>query len=201
MRVYITSFLVFSFSLFVLIGCGYKPTTYYAKKELGTNSKYYVNMAISVNSAKNSVNIKDAVNEAIINKFGGKLVYNKKDADTIMDISLNSVSTSAIQYDTDPDSDSYGYANLYRTTVSIKVSYKTKTSSATFSVSDYYEFAVEGSTSVSDTKKYQAIKAAASKAFDKVVSSIAVRSFKTEEEKNNSHDNNSTKKLDVKKPQ
>lgn len=149
-------------------------------------------MSISVNSAKNSVIIKDAINEAIISRFGGKLVTKKSEADTVMNVSLSSVSTSAIQYDTDSSSDTYGYANLYRTTVGISVSYKNENSLGSFSVSDSYEFAVDGSAVVSDTKKFQAIKSAASKAFDTVISSIAVRSFNYEykyyiekDEKNN----------------
>lgn len=138
-------------------------------------------MKIAVNSAKNSVIIKDAVNDAIISRFGGKLVSKRSEADTVMDVSLNSVSTSAIQYDTDSSSSTYGYANLYRTTVSISVGYSNENSNGSFSVSDSFEFAVDGSATVSDTAKFQAIKNAASKAFDKVISSIAVRSFKSED--------------------
>lgn len=149
-------------------------------------------MDIAVNSAKNSVIIKDAVNEAIISRFEGKLVSKRSEADTVMDVSLSSVSTSPIQYDTDSSSDTYGYANLYRTTVEIKVKYSNKNSSGSFSVSDSYEFAVDGSAVVSETKSFQAIKSAASKAFDKVISSIAVRSFKSEH-KGVYPENNTTK--------
>jgi hypothetical protein len=189
--------LLFSFSLlaFTLAACGYKPTTHYVKKELGYNAKYYVNMHIAVNNAKNSVIIKDAINEAIISRFAGKLVSNSNEADTIMNVSLSGVSTSAIQYDTDVNSDTYGYANLYRTSVSISVSYTNKSSNGSFSVSDSYEFAVDGSAIVSETKKFQAIKNAASKAFDKVISNIAVRSitYQNLQDTNTTQDINATK--------
>ena len=181
------------FAIFI-IGCGYKPTTQYAKEELGYNSKYYVNMKIAVNSAKNSVIIKDAVNDAIISKFGGRLVSRSSEADTIMNVELSGVGTSAIQYDTDSSSSTYGYANLYRTSVSIKVAYSNKNSKGSFSVSDSYEFAVDGSATVSDTAKFQAIKNAASRAFDRVISSIAVRSIKYVDpnDSNTSLDTNAT---------
>lgn len=177
------------------IACGYRPTTHYVKKELGFNSKYYVNMDIDVNSAKNSVIIKDAINDAIISRFGGKLVSSPSEADTVMDVSLSSVSTSAIQYDTDSSSPFYGYANLYRTSVSISVSYSNKNSKGSFSVSDSYEFAVEGSAVVSQTKEFQAIKNAASKAFDRVISSIAVRSIEYKPK-----DTNTTKDINATEP-
>ena len=192
MKKYLLSLFGFFLLSFTLISCGYKPTTQYVKDELGYNSKYYVNMKIAVNSAKNSVIIKDAVNDAIISKFGGKLVSRPSEADTTMDVSLDSVSTSAIQYDTDSSSSTYGYANLYRTTVSISVSYSNKNSEGSFSVSDSFEFAVDGSSTVSESAKFQAIKSAASKAFDRVISSIAVRSFKPIVDTNTTKDTNAT---------
>ncbi len=192
--------LILIVSIFI-IGCGYRPTSHYVKKELGLNSKYYVNMSIAVNSAKNAIIIKDAIRDVIISKFGGSLVNRKKDADTVINAAISSISTSAIQYDTTQFLDngeanpSYGYAKLYRTSVQIVVSYSNEKSKGSFTVGDSYEFAVDGAAVVSETKRFQAIKNAASKAFDRVISSIAVRSieYKKPEDINTTKDINATK--------
>ena len=61
-------------------GCGYKPSSYYAKRALG--EKIYAEAKISRQDPRNSVLIKDAVNEAVVNRFSAKLV-SKEEADSI----------------------------------------------------------------------------------------------------------------------
>ena len=59
---------IFLFLIVVFfIGCGYKPSSYYSKNEIG--GFVYVNVAIDINNAQNSVLIKDAMNEMVINQF------------------------------------------------------------------------------------------------------------------------------------
>lgn len=155
---------------FFLVGCGYKPSSYYVKKEIADT--VYVDLNVNIDNASNSVLIKDAMNEMVVSRFGSKLVSNKADAKTIINLSLSSVSISEIQYDVQ------GYVKVYRASVGIKVTYKTDGNLRTISVSDYYDFSVDSEATVSDAKKEEAIRIAASKALEEVLSKIAIQTFK-----------------------
>lgn len=156
-------------SLFFLVGCGYKPSSYYLKQEIG--KKVFVNLDINIDNASNSVLIKDAMNEMLVSRFGSKLVYTKDEADTVLNLALGSVSLSQIQYD------QQGYVKVYRTTVSINANYKTDGKKRVLTLSDYYDFSVDEEAVISDSKKEEAVKIAARKALEKILSKIAIQSF------------------------
>ena len=165
-----------SLSFFTLTGCGYKPTVSYAKKEL--SGKVFVKLFIDLKDPRNSVLIKDAMNQLLVQKLNSKLVYDEAMADTIMNIKINSVTMTTLQYD------SSGYNSLYRAKVSINVDYKkkTETKSTKFTVSGENDFSVDtgddNDDTITDTKRYDAIKSASDDALDEVLSKIAVASFK-----------------------
>lgn len=48
-----------------------------------------------------------------------------------------------------------------------------------FNVSGVYDFSIEDGTTISDSKRFTAVKAAANKALDEVISKLAVLSFRT----------------------
>ena len=100
------TFFTLAFSLILLTGCGYKPSSYYAKKEI--SGKVYVDLHVNLEDPKNSVLIKNALNELLINKLESELVYKKELADTIMNITLNSVNFTELSYGED------GYIQLYK---------------------------------------------------------------------------------------
>lgn len=165
------SLILFSFILaFVLSGCGYKPSSTYAKEQIKGN--VFVDLYIDYKDPKNAVLIKDAMNEILVHRLGSKLVYDRSLADTIINLKLGSVSMSELQYDTQ------GYVKLYKSTVSITVGYKNKEFANNFSVSGTYDFSIDGDGTITDTKRFEAIRSAASKALEEVISKIAVSSFK-----------------------
>ena len=164
--------LTLTFCFFTLTGCGYKPTTHYAKKEL--SGKVFVKLFIDLKDPQNSILIKDAINKLLAHKLESKLVYDESLADTIMNLKINSVKMTELQYDAD------GYNNLYRATVSINVKYNKKAEelSKSFTVSGEDDFSLGSSTTISDTKRFEAIKNASDEALDEVLSKIAIQSFK-----------------------
>ncbi|MCF6241695.1 MAG: hypothetical protein L3J74_10160, partial [Bacteroidales bacterium] len=124
--------LIFIFLPLLFLGCGYKPSSVYTKKVLGEN--IHVNINISRKDPKNSVLIKDAVNEAIVGRFDAKLVK-KKDADTNLVVSIGSVNFTALSYDKD------GYVISYKTKVVLNASYKTSNGkSRSFSTTGEFDF-------------------------------------------------------------
>lgn len=170
-------FVLLLMTAFVLTGCGYKPSSYYAKQEIG--ERVYVDLKVNIEDPKNSVLIKDALNELLVNKLDSKLVFKESQADTIMFIELNSVSLSELSYGED------GYAKLYKAIVNISVEYKSQNQSTrNLTVSGRYDFSIDdGSSTISETKRFEAIKNASSKALDELISKVAIQTFRTDAKK------------------
>lgn len=163
--------------LLLFVGCGYKPTSHYAKQKIKGN--VFVDMFISIKDPKNSVIIKDAMSEILVSRFDAKLVHDKKLADTTLFLRLNSVSMQVLQYD------AQGYEQLYRATVSIDVSYASSSEKGSVKVTGSYDFAVDGQNDISEAKRFEAIKNASSKALEEVISKLAINTFKKEPTKEN----------------
>ncbi len=165
---YLISTIVF-FILFV--GCGYKPSSHYAKNTI--SGDVYVDIKIDINNAQNSVLIKDAMNEMIINQFNATLTNDKAKADTIVNVALSGVSHTAIS------SDNEGYAKTYRTSVSVTVNYKKQNNpNISIKVSNYYDYSVDTDSTLTEQKKQEAVKIAATKALSDIFSKIAITSLK-----------------------
>ena len=170
-------FVLFSslISISLFSGCGYKPSTYYAKKEL--SGKVFVKLYVDLEDPKNAVIIKDSMNQLLAQKIGSKLVHDESIADTIMYVKLNSVNMRTLQYDKD------GYNKLYKAVVNILVRYTKKATKKTkqFIVTGEHNFSIDSSTritEINDTKRFEAIRNASDDALDEVMSKIAVSSFK-----------------------
>ena len=182
-------FIFLSLVLFLFTACGYKPTSYYAKNEIA--GKVFVKLNVDIRNATNSVFIKDAVNEMVVNQFGATLTNNKEIANTLINISLGDVSFSALQYD------SRGYVKLYRTTISINLHYsyknnEDKMTSRTLSVNGSYDYSVDDDSLITEAKKQESVKIAAQRALDEIFSKIAIKSFKDDEK-----DNSIKEKLEI----
>jgi hypothetical protein len=166
-------FVLFTFTiLFSFFGCGYKPSSYYAKEEITGN--VFVKVSIDLEDPQNSVIIKDSINKMLIQKLDVQLVDKESLADTVMYVKVNSVRMQALQYDKS------GYNKLYRAVVTLNISYlkKSENKRESFSVGGDYDFSIDNGTSINDTQRYQAIVQAADKALEEVLSKIAVLSFK-----------------------
>ena len=164
---------IFSVSLaFLFVPCGYKPSTYYAKKEMEGN--VYVKLDVSLVDPRNSVLVKDAVTKILIQKLDSNLVDKEKDADVVMNLGISSVDLSALQYD------ARGYNKLYKAQVFIRVDYYRKENGIkkSFTVDGEYDFAVDIGGTITDANRYDAITKASDQAVSEVVSRIAVQSFK-----------------------
>lgn len=163
-------FLGFLVGIFLLSGCGYKPTARYAKEILG--QKIYAEVTISRQDPRNSVLIKDAVNEAVVSRFGAKLTA-KELADTTLHISISSISFSPTVYD------KYGYVIAYKTTVTLLTKYQgVDKKPEQFTTSGEYDFSIAANSVISDSSRFDAIKYASSDAIDEFVSKIAIKGLR-----------------------
>ena len=159
--------------IFLFSGCGYKPSSHYAKKSVYGN--VFVDIDVSIHDPKNAVLIKDAMNEIVVSRFDARLVENKKDANTQLLLNLNNISMQVLQYDNE------GFENLYRAVVTVGVNYKNDNGQqGHINVSGTYDFAVDGQNEISEAKRFEAIKQASSKALEEVISKLAILQFKKE---------------------
>ncbi|MGE4383008.1 MAG: LPS assembly lipoprotein LptE [Arcobacter sp.] len=166
-------FFVFTISIaFFINACGYKPSTYYAKKEMEGN--VFVKLDVSLEDPRNSVLVKDAVNKILLQKLDSKIVNDRNRADVIMNLGINSVRISTLQYDKE------GYNKLYKAIVIIKVEYFRKDDGIkkSFTVDGEYDFSIDIGTTLTDSNRFDAISNASTKAVDEILSKIAVASFK-----------------------
>ncbi|WP_419770495.1 MAG: LPS assembly lipoprotein LptE [Candidatus Marinarcus sp.] len=159
-------------SILVLIGCGYKPSSHYAKDKI--QGKVYVDIFVDVIDPKNSVIIKDAMSEIVVNRFDSQLVFDKSLADTLLYVKLDSVSMGVVQYD------NKGYIKLYRATVTISVSYVGPGGKGKVQVSGTYDFSVDGTNEISEANRFEAVRQASAKALDEVISKLAIETFRKE---------------------
>ncbi|MCF6201170.1 MAG: LPS assembly lipoprotein LptE, partial [Hydrogenimonas sp.] len=143
------------------VGCGYKPMTAYTKKLF--TDKIYTEVEVYLRDPENAVLVKDAMNEAIVSRFGAKIAK-KEDATTHLWIRFKSVRFSPIQYDAN------GYAVYYRANVNLSVRYSSPKSSGSESVSGFYDFPIEPNAVISDAKRFEAIRFGAQKALDEFIS-------------------------------
>jgi len=152
--------------VFIFVGCGYKPSVKYTRKVLG--ERIHVNVSISRKDPKNSVLIKDAVNEAVIGRFGASL-SDEKSADTNLYVTIGSTSFTPTAYDAD------GYVISYKAKVTLKTKYTTKTGKTkSFTTIGEYDFPIEANSVISDTKRFEAIKYASMDAINEIISKIAI---------------------------
>ena len=160
-------FILFAFQVPLLIlftGCGYKPTTAYTKKVF--TGKIYTDVEVYLRHPENAVLVKDALNEAIVSRFGAKIVP-KQEASTLLYVRFGNVSFRPIQYDDN------GYVIYYRAHVSLTIDYRSPKTSGSERVSGFYDFPIEPKAIISDALRFQAIKNGAAKALDAFVSRIA----------------------------
>lgn len=166
-------FVLFTFTIsFSILGCGYKPSSYYAKEELSGN--VFVNVLVDLEDPKNTVLVKDSINQILIQKLDSNLVTNEAAADVVLNLSVNRVQVQALQYDKS------GNDKLYKANIRIKVSYfkKSENKRKSFDLEAEYDFSIDNGTTISDTQRFEAIKAASDKALEEFISKVAVSSYK-----------------------
>jgi hypothetical protein len=141
----------FSLILLLLIGCGYKPTTDYTTHLLG--NKISTDVDIDVKNPGDSIYLRDALNESVVNDYDAKL--NDKNSSSNIKLKVNSTSVSAIGYDGN------GYPILYRANASI-TAYVTDIRNVitTYYANGSYDFATNANSIIDDNTKHNAIKQA-----------------------------------------
>jgi len=151
-------------SLILLVGCGYKPSSKYAREVVG--EKISTSVHISAQDPENTVVIKDAVDAAIIEIFHASLV-DRRYSVTHLTLSISPPSYSPIQYNSD------GYVVAYRASISLGIQRETEGEKKSYSTSGTYDFNIEPNAVVTDQERFNAIKFSSIKAIASFVAKVS----------------------------
>ena len=152
----------FLISLFFL-SCGYKPSSTYQEKVLGKNINPQV--VIDIKNPRETIFLKDAVNDAIYTILGNNVCYNNCDSKIV--INPSSFSLSVLDYDKN------GYPVLYRSEVILKVDVIKGKLHKKYVVRGSYDFRIESQSILNDEAKLNAYKNASINALNKLFALIA----------------------------
>ncbi|MRI59340.1 MAG: hypothetical protein C6H99_07535 [Epsilonproteobacteria bacterium] len=145
-------------------GCGYKPIKHYTRSAF--EGGVYTQVKVYLRDPQNAVLIKDAVKEAVMERFGGHLA-NRRSAATAVDIKIKRLFFTPLEYDKN------GYVVYYRTKVIMEFDLTRGQKSQRITTSGFYDFAIEPNSVISDTLRFIAIRESAKKAIDRFISRVA----------------------------
>ena len=150
----------------LMAGCGYMPSSHYAKKVLGDS--VYVDIQMYAQEPENTVIIKDAILQALISRFRVSITQESQ-AQTTLKVSTNELRFTPIEY----DQNGFVVANRAHITLHIKQIKAKKEQS--FTVSGVYDFSIEPNGVVSDTQRFTAIKEASLRAIDVFITKLSIQ--------------------------
>ena len=167
----ILELILFVFCIGLFLGaCGYVPTSKIANNIF--DEKVYVNVELSQQDPKNSIYVADTLKEMVISKLGRKLAL-KHEADDVINVKMNNLEFIPLAYDKN------GYVISYKAKLNLDFNVVFKDgSSQAFSTSGSYNFEISPNSIISDSARYEAIRAASSEAFDEFISVIAIKGQK-----------------------
>ncbi|MDD2567893.1 MAG: LPS assembly lipoprotein LptE [Thiovulaceae bacterium] len=151
-------------ALFLLAGCGYKPSSKFSREVIG--EKISTSVTISSLDPENTVIIKDAIDEAIIQTFRASLV-SKEESDSHLVLSISNPTYSPIQYNED------GYVIGYRMSLSLHITKIGNGISKNYATRGTYDFSVLPNAIVTDKERFDAIRQSAAKAIAAFVAQVS----------------------------
>jgi hypothetical protein len=149
--------------LFLLVACGYKPTSHYTKAVLG--SKIYIQVPPPAHDPISGITIHNYLNQAINFTFKSHLVP-KEEANTILNIEKIEHSITELQKDEN------GFTILYRTNVALHSYLKNENFSKRFIVYGYHDYTVSANSLSYEEIRINAIKEASLKAAAELATKI-----------------------------
>jgi len=168
-RPYLVKFIIVSIIITLLGGCGYKPSSKYAREVLG--KRISTDVVISAQDPENTVVIKDGVDTALVEIFHTSLTT-RDYADTHLTISLNPPSYTPIQYNAD------GFVIAYRATITLDITRESKNLKKHYTTKGTYDFAVLPNAVLTDQERFEAIKFGSAKAISSFIAQVSAEGSK-----------------------
>ena len=161
--------LILLFALISVNGCGYKPSSKYARKVVG--EKVSTSVVISAEDPENTVIMKDAIDVAIIEVFHASLT-DAQHADTHLVLKISEPIYTPIQYNAD------GYVIAYRATTNMEIRRTTKDSKKHYNTQGTYDFSVSPNAVITDQERFDAIKYSSAKAIASFIAKVSAEGTK-----------------------
>ena len=157
---------LFLVTLFLLdiSGCGYRPSAKYARVVLG--KKISTSVIISAQDPANTVIIKDAVDQALIEVFHASLT-NRKHSDSHLILSISDPIYAPVQYDTN------GFIISYRATITLGVTRISQNIQKKYTTIGTYDFTIVPNAVLTDQQRFDAIKFSSLKAINAFVAQVS----------------------------
>ena len=164
-------FPLYAFLFTFIVGCGYRPTSHYVKPVL--DESVSTRVVISMKDPDNTVLLKDALNEAVVNRFRTRLT-DEGHAKTHLTIALRDTRFIPIRYDTN------GYIIAYRAIIRLDIDRTTGGKTKRYHAKGSYQFTIEPNAIISDYVRFEAIKFGSEKALDSFVAQVASEGIRSE---------------------
>ena len=145
-------------------GCGYTPSSKFARSVMG--EKISTSIRVSTLDPENTVIIKDAIDEAIIEMFHASL-RSRDESDTHLEISISDPVYTPIVYDND------GFIIGYKMSLYLNIIRHHSGVSKRYSLNGTYDFSVSPNAVVTDQERFDAIKFSATKAIQSFVARVS----------------------------
>jgi len=157
---------LFLVTLFLLdiSGCGYRPSAKYARVVLG--KKISTSVIISAQDPANTVIIKDAVDQALIEVFHASLT-NRKHSDSHLILSISDPIYAPVQYDNN------GFIISYRATITLGVTRISQNIQKKYTTIGTYDFTIVPNAVLTDQQRFDAIKFSSLKAINAFVAQVS----------------------------
>ncbi len=158
--------------IFGFVSCGYQPSSKFARQTLG--EKISTSVIISALDPENTVLIKDAVDNAIIQVFHASVV-DKNHSDTHLILNMSSPIYVPIIYNTD------GYITGYRMQITLYITRLHGGVSTKYTTRGYHDFEVAPNAIVTDKDRFDAIRFSAVKAIRAFVAQVSAEGARAKE--------------------
>ena len=164
-----------SLVIFALIcGCGYRPSSHFAKKVFG--DRVYTKVDVSLATPENSVLTKDALNKALRTRLK-TIVTRKEDADSMLSVMYEKVSFIPLQYNRN------GYVVEYQVNLGLKFTFEKDGKIETKRTIGRYEFPILPSAIISYDVQLKAIEQSSVKALDQFFAYITAKGYFVDKQK------------------
>ncbi len=160
--------LFLSVILFLVSGCGYRPSAHFAKKVLG--ERVYTKVDVSLATPENSVLTKDALNKALRTRLK-TIVTRKEDADSMLSVMYENVNFVPLQYDKN------GYAIEYQVNMRLKFTFEKDGKVETRRTIGRYEFPILPTAIIAYDVQVKAIEESSVKALDQFFAYLSAKGY------------------------
>jgi len=154
--------------LTLVSGCGYRPSSHFAKKVLG--DRIYTKVDVSLATPENSVLTKDALNKALRTRLK-TIVTRKENADSMLSVIYENITFIPLQYDKN------GYVVEYQVNLKLKFTFEKDGKVETKRTIGRYEFPVLPSAIIAYDIQLKAIEQSSVKALDQFFAYISSKGY------------------------